>query len=65
MLTGKYPSQHGTLTLGTKIPVTIGECLQGEGYRTALIVKAHFQPLKSTKEYFSLESYPILQDLKF
>lgn len=68
LLTGKYPSQHGAWTLGTKLPeseMTIGECLQKDGYRTALIGKAHFQPLKSTEEYSSLESYPILQDLDF
>ena len=35
------------------------------GYRTALVGKAHFQPLQGTEEYPSLESYPILQDLDF
>ena len=34
-------------------------------YRTALIGKAHFQPLHGTKEYPSIEAYPILQNLDF
>lgn len=68
LITGKYPSQHGAWTLGTKLPETektLGEILQKEGYRTALIGKAHFQPLKSTEEFPSLEAYPILQDLEY
>ncbi len=68
MITGKYPSQHGAWSLGTKLPeseATLGEHLQAAGYRTALVGKAHFQPLQSTEEYPSLESYPILQDLAF
>lgn len=68
LITGKYPSQHGAWSLGTKLPEsepTVGGYLQDEGYRTSLIGKAHFQPLKSTEEYSSLESYPILQDLEF
>lgn len=68
LITGKYPSQHGAWTLGTKLPEsekTLGGYLKEEGYRTALIGKAHFQPLKSTEEYPSLEAYPILQDLEF
>jgi uncharacterized sulfatase len=44
---------------------TIGETFQKHGYRTALVGKAHFQPLKGTNEYSSLESYPILHDLDF
>ena len=68
MITGKYPSQHGAYSLGTKLPeseATLGEHLRDAGYRTALVGKAHFQPLQSTREYPSLESYPILQDLDF
>ncbi|MCY4020870.1 MAG: sulfatase-like hydrolase/transferase [Chloroflexi bacterium] len=68
MITGKYPSQHGAWSLGTKLPeseTTLGEHLGAAGYRTALVGKAHFQPLQSTEEYPSLESYPILQDLDF
>lgn len=67
-LTGKMPSQHGAWTLGTKLDEsvhTINEDFSEAGYRTALIGKAHFQPLASTKKYPSLEAYPILQDLDF
>ncbi|OUS74836.1 sulfatase [Paenibacillus sp. MY03] len=66
IITGKYPSQHGAWTLGTKLMEdrhTVGEDFQKAGYRTSLIGKAHFQPLKSTEEYPSLEAYPVLQDL--
>lgn len=68
MITGKYPSQHGAWALGTKLPEseqTIGDILQQNGYCTALVGKAHFQPLKGTDEFPSLESYPIMQDLDF
>ena len=68
MITGKYPSQHGAYSLGAKLPEsepTLGDNLHAAGYRTALVGKAHFQPLQSTAEYPSLESYPILQDLDF
>ena len=68
MITGKYPSQHGAYSLGTKLPEserTIGEIFSAAGYRTALVGKAHFQPLQSTEEYPSLEAYPTLQDLDF
>jgi len=68
LITGKYPSQHGAYSLGTKVPETeptIGDILRGNGYRTALVGKAHFQPLRGTDEFPSLESYPILQDLDF
>ncbi|MDD9267313.1 sulfatase [Paenibacillus sp. GCM10023248] len=68
IITGMYPSQHGAWTLGTKLLEdrhTVGEDLQAASYRTALVGKAHFQPLRSTEQYPSLESYPILQDLNF
>lgn len=68
MITGKYPSQHGAYSLGTKLPEsepTVGDIFQEAGYRTALVGKAHFQPLRSTAEFPSLESYPLLQDLAF
>ncbi len=67
-ITGLYPSQHGAYSLGTKLMEnvpTIGDHLQRHGYRTALIGKAHFQGLRDTPEYPSLESYPILHDLDF
>ncbi|WP_248927179.1 sulfatase [Paenibacillus hamazuiensis] len=68
IITGMYPSQHGAWTLGTKLLEdrhTVGEDFQAAGYRTALVGKAHFQPLKSTDEFPSLEAYPVLQDLEF
>lgn len=68
MITGKYPSQHGAFSLGMKLAETeptVGEYFQQAGYRTALVGKAHFQQLRSTEEFPSLESYPILQDLDF
>ncbi|WP_123043244.1 sulfatase family protein [Cohnella candidum] len=68
MITGMYPSQHGAWTLGTKLLEdrhTVGEDFKQAGYRTALVGKAHFQPLKSTPEYPSLEAYPTLQDLEY
>lgn len=68
IITGMYPSQHGGWSLGTKVPEnihTVGEDFIAAGYKTALVGKAHFQPLASTEEYPSLEAYPILQDLDF
>ncbi|WP_282940855.1 sulfatase-like hydrolase/transferase [Paenibacillus sp. RC67] len=68
IVTGMYPSQHGAWTLGTKLLEdrhTVGEDLMAHGYRTALVGKAHFQPLKGTEEFPSLEAYPILQDLDY
>ena len=62
LITGLYPSQHGAWTLGTKLPEcvpTIGDYLNKEGYETALIGKAHFQPINSTEGYPSLESEPL------
>ena len=68
IITGKYPSQHGAWSLGTKLSEsehTVGEDFLAADYRTALVGKAHFQPLRGTDEYPSLESYPIMQDLDF
>lgn len=68
MITGLYPSQHGAWTLGTKLPEDvqcIGDILSTHDYQTCLIGKDHFQPLQSTEEYQSIESYPVLQDLDF
>ncbi len=68
IITGKYPSQHGAWSLGTKLPETehtVGEDFMQAGYRTALVGKAHFQPLAGSAEFPSLEAYPILQDLDF
>ena len=68
IITGKYPSQHGAWTLGTKLmekEQTIGDAFINAGYRTALIGKAHFQPLRETDTHSSIEAYPTLQDLAF
>jgi len=68
MVTGRYPSQHGAYSLGTKLDErapNMGRLMSAEGYRTALVGKAHFQPLRGTDEYPSIEAYPILQDLDF
>lgn len=68
IITGQYPSQHGAWTLGTKLPedtVNIGDLLIDEGYKTALIGKAHFQPLRGNDEFPSLEAYPLSSDLDF
>ncbi len=68
IITGQYPSQHGAWSLGTKLPEeahTVGQDFQKAGYRTALIGKAHFQQLKDTAEYRSIESNPLQQNLEF
>jgi arylsulfatase A-like enzyme len=68
IITGRYPSQHGAYSLGTKLMETehtLGEDFTAAGYRTALVGKAHFQPLTGTPDYPSLEAYPVLQDLDF
>jgi len=68
IITGLYPSQHGCWSLGTKLPEdvhTVGEDFTEAGYQTTLIGKAHFQPLRGTDEFPSLESYPLMQDLDF
>jgi arylsulfatase A-like enzyme len=68
IISGLYPSQHGAWALGTKmfesVP-TIGDHFIEHGYRTALIGKAHFQPLASTVEYPSLESRPLIYDSEY
>ncbi|WP_079910617.1 sulfatase [Paenibacillus sp. 32352] len=69
IVTGMYPSQHGAWTLGTKLledRETVGELLSSEGsYRTALIGKAHFQPIGSTGQFSSLEGRERLHDFDF
>lgn len=68
IITGLYPSQHGAWSLGTKLmedQLTVGRVFSENEYRTSLIGKAHFQPLRSTETYESLEAYPTLQDLDF
>lgn len=67
-ITGLYPSQHGSYSLGTKLMEdvpTVGDDFRDNGYATGIVGKAHFQPLLETDEFSSLESYPILHDLEF
>ena len=68
MITGMCPSQHGAWSLGTKlfesVPV-VGDLFQQAGYATALVGKAHFQPLASEPGMESLECQPTLRDLDF
>ncbi len=67
-ITGLYPSQHGAYSLGTKLMEdvpTVGQRFCEGGFRTALVGKAHFQPLRGSEEYPSLEAYPTLHDLEF
>lgn len=67
-ITGQYPSQHGAWSLGTKLfedVPTIGDYLNELGYYTALVGKAHFQPLASQYGLESIECQPILRDLDF
>ena len=68
IITGTYPSQHGAWTLGTKLSEnqhTVGDVFVENGYRTALVGKAHFQPTRTSDEHPSLESMPLLQDIEF
>lgn len=68
IITGLYPSEHGCWTIGVKLPEdvpTVGQTFSGQGYRTGLIGKAHFQPLASTPESSSLEAQPTMRDLDF
>ncbi|GLQ56389.1 sulfatase family protein [Devosia nitrariae] len=68
IITGQYPSHHGAWTIGVKLPEdvpTLGDALIAAGYSTALIGKAHFQPLASAPGSESLECQPVLRDLDF
>jgi uncharacterized sulfatase len=68
IISGVYPSQHGGWTLGTKMPEsvhTVGEDFNANGYKTALIGKAHFQQLLDHPNYRSIESNPLQQNLDF
>ena len=47
ILTGQHPSTHGVWMNGVPLPVdapSVAAQLQRDGYRTALIGKAHFEP---------------------
>jgi arylsulfatase A-like enzyme len=48
MLTGQYPATHGVWMNGVPLPIdapSVAEVLRQGGYRTALVGKAHFEPL--------------------
>ena len=68
IITGQYPAWHGCWTIGVKLPEdvpTVGDVFRAHGYSSALIGKAHFQPLASTPEQPSMECQPVLRDLDF
>jgi len=68
LLTGQMPSRHGAWSLGTRLAEerwTMPGALSAAGYDTALIGKAHFQPLRSMEAEPSLESHPKVRDLDF
>ena len=68
IITGMYPSQHGAWSLGTKLfedVPTVGGMLQRGGYRTALIGKGHFQPLRSVYGMESIEALTNQRNLDF
>ena len=68
MITGMYPSQHGAWSLGTKLfedVPTVGDALAAAGYSTALVGKAHFQPLATRYGMESIECQPVLRDLDY
>lgn len=68
IVTGMYPSVHGCWNLGVKLAEdvpTVGERFQEAGYRTALLGKAHFQPLASAPGQESLETPARFRDLDF
>lgn len=68
IITGQYPSQHGCWTIGVKLPEnsqTVGQLFSQAGRKSWLIGKAHFQPLKSTPENSSIETYENARNLDF
>ena len=68
ILTGMMPSQHGAWSLGTKLfedVPTVSDVLSASGYFSALVGKAHFQPLASQPGMESFECHPFLRDLDF
>ena len=68
ILTGQYPSRHGAWSLGTKLDEgaeTLPRWLSRAGYDSALIGKAHFQQLRSSPQFPSIESHPLVRDREF
>jgi uncharacterized sulfatase len=68
LITGQYPSWHGCWTIGTKLAEdvpTVGDVFRESGYFTALLGKAHFQPLRSESDQTSLETPELFRDREF
>ena len=68
IITGLYPAWHHCWTIGVKLPEdvpTVGDIFRASGYFTALVGKAHFQPLASAPGEESLECQPLLRDLAY
>lgn len=68
IITGQYPSQHGCWTIGVKLPEetrTVGQLFSESGRDSWLIGKAHFQPLASTPDCPSIETYENARNLDF
>lgn len=66
MITGLYPSEHGAWTIGVQLDEscrTLGDMLRPAGYHSALIGKAHFQPLADSPDAQSVEKLPEIRDL--
>jgi arylsulfatase A-like enzyme len=68
LITGQYPAWHGCWTIGVKLAEdvpTVGDVFQEQGYFTALLGKAHFQPLRSEGTQTSLETPDLFRDRAF
>ena len=55
MVTGQHPATHGVYTNGVPLPAdapSIAEHLKAHGFATALIGKAHLEPVKGKPEHF-------------
>jgi len=72
ILTGQYPSTHGVWMNGVPLPVdapSVAYELHESGYRTALIGKAHFEPLidpfgRFAESSLSRLGVPTIDDLR-
>ena len=56
MLTGQHPSTHGVWMNGVPLPTTapsVAQVLHDNGYRTALVGKAHFEPFLDPFQRFT------------
>lgn len=67
LLTGKSPWAHGLLAYGkyvncTKYPTTLPKVLQTKGYRTVVVGKNHFGPIKHIQGFENETLYEGLND---